>query len=194
MNGIFLFLAFVLAVLLPWNPDYEPSEVCFSQEELELYNNINAYRKQKGLPAIPASGALTYVAQVHAKDLYDHYQESNRCNLHSWSKNGHWEPCCYTDNHRRAECMWFKPAELTGFDGVGYEMVYYSTYPEDVSNMQVGALEGWKESRKHHEMIINKDIWRQVEWKAIGVAIHKTYAVVWFSDSPDPDNSPSVCN
>ena len=90
--------------------------------------------------------------------------------------------------------MWFKPAELTGFEGIGYEMVYYSTFPDDVSNMQVGALEGWKNSRKHHEMIINKDIWKQVEWKAMGVAIYKTYAVVWFSDSPDPDNIPTVCN
>ncbi len=194
MHGILAVLVITIITLIAGNSAYEPSEVCFSPEEMELFNNINAYRQKKGLKAIPASAALTYVAQVHAKDLYNYYEESRRCNLHSWSKNGPWEPCCYTDNHRKAECMWFKPAELTGFDGVGYEMVYYSTYPGDVLNMQVGALEGWKNSRKHHEMILNKDIWKQVEWEAMGVAIHKTYAVVWFSDSPDSGKIIQVCD
>lgn len=89
--------------------------------------------------------------------------------------------------------MWYKPNELTGFEGIGYEMVFYSTYPGDVSNMAQGALNGWKNSSKHNEMIIHKGMWKQISWKTIGIGIVENYAVVWFSDTPDPRPIPLLC-
>jgi uncharacterized protein YkwD len=40
-----------------------------SDEESKLYNIIMQYRNEKGLPDIPLSKSLTFVAQTHVQDL-----------------------------------------------------------------------------------------------------------------------------
>jgi len=156
-------------------------------EELELYESIMKYRKQKGLPRIPLSISLTQVAQMHVMDLADNKPDIGDCNSHSWSGNGKWTACCYTRDHKEAACMWNKPKELTLYPGRGYEIATGSNdCCSDFIMTAQYALEGWIESNGHHAVIINQGIWKDVKWKAIGVGLYKGFAVVWFGEESDP--------
>src|SRR5687768_17299541 len=130
---------------------------CVSSEEKKLYDLMMAYRKSKGLEPIKLSGKLTQVAQIHARDLADNYKfdPKNKCNPHSWSSKGKWSSCCYTSDHKKAECMWNKPEEIAGYKSPGYEIAYYSS----AGASAVEGLEGWKKSASHNPLIINDGIW-----------------------------------
>jgi hypothetical protein len=147
-----------------------------------LVEVINKYRVDNNLPAIPVSPSLNTVAETHARDLAENYVMSNECNLHSWSDKGSWTPFCYTADHANAQLMWDKPRELTSYPGNGYEIAAYKSDAITASE----ALELWKNSEAHHDLVINKGIWKDVKWKAIGGAINNGYAVVWFGEAPDP--------
>lgn len=146
---------------------------------------VNAYRSRRGLPAIPLSAHLTRVAEAHVADLEAHYPRGNagNCNMHSWSENGNWSPCCYTPDHARKECMWEKPREITGgaYDATGYEIVAY--YSDAITPER--ALQIWQQSDGHHIMIINRGQWYDNTWRAMGAAMGEHYAVVWFGEEPD---------
>jgi uncharacterized protein YkwD len=162
---------------------HRSSSTCLSSEERKLYNLMMDYRKSKGLPSIPLSEKLTLVAHTHARDLADNYDfdPENRCNPHSWSRKGKWSPCCYTNDHKRAQCMWDKPKEIAGYESPGYEIAYYSSAGASAGE----GLEGWKKSPSHNPLIINEGIWKKVSWKAIGIGIYKEYGVVWFGELED---------
>lgn len=153
-----------------------------STEEKKLYDMIMEYRKEKGLPNIQLSKSLTFVAQTHVKDLEKSGLINSLCNMHSWSNNGPWTSCCYTNDHARASCMWDKPRELTSYQGNGYEISYGA---HGASVTAEGALEGWKKSSGHNAVIINQGIWFDNNWMAIGVGISEGYAVVWFGNEYD---------
>jgi hypothetical protein len=160
-----------------------------SSEEQKLYNEIMDYRRMKGLASIPLSGALTLVAQTHVKDLQANKLENNSCNMHSWSSNGTWTSCCYTDDHAKASCMWNKPRELTSYQGNGYEIAH-GAYGASVT--AESALNGWKGSPGHNAVIINQGIWANSNWNAIGIGISNGYAVVWFGKEIDYSSKPTL--
>ena len=162
---------------------------CISEKEYQLYQLVMAYRAQYNLPKIPLSKSLTYVARTHAKDLELYNPNKKRCNMHSWSANGPWTSCCYTPDHKVAECMWYKPRELTNYPGYGYEIAHWSS----AGITPQGSLNGWKSSKGHNDVIINRGMWKK-EWKAIGIGIYKNYAIIWFGHEEDPDGSPVRCN
>lgn len=155
-----------------------------SDEELKLYSIINDYRNSKGLYNIPISKSLTFVAQTHVRDLANNKPNQGNCNMHSWSNKGKWTACCYTGDHRKAKCMWDKPRELTKYDGDGFEISMGSTSKNYRANA-LEALLSWKGSKGHNEVIINKGIWKDSDWSAIGIGIYKNYAVVWFGTERD---------
>lgn len=164
--------------------------VCLQSEEKKLYDLIMEYRKEKKLNVIPLSAKLTQVAQVHAKDLSENHDPFNgKCNLHSWSKKGKWEPCCYTDDHKKATCMWDKPKEIAGYESNGYEISYYSGAGANAAE----GIAGWKTSTGHNQVIINDGIWKKITWNAIGIGIYKEYGVVWFGELKDESNL-EICN
>jgi len=167
-------------------------DICLSDEEAKLYRIINEYRKEKKLGPIPFSAKLTMVAQAHAKDLADNYDfdPKNKCNPHSWSRNRKWSSCCYTNDHKEAQCMWDKPKEIAGYESPGYEIAYYSSAG---ANAQEG-LAGWQKSPSHNPLLINSDMWDAVDWKGIGVGIYKEYAVVWFGQLADSQNKIIKCD
>ncbi|MTI21156.1 CAP domain-containing protein [Fulvivirga sp. RKSG066] len=169
----------------------EKVDVCLSTEEAKLYELINDYRKQKRLTAIPYSAKLSLVAQMHAKDLADNYDfdPNNKCNPHSWSKKGKWSSCCYTNDHKEAQCMWDKPKEIAGYQSPGYEIAYYSSAGASASE----GLDGWKRSPSHNPLLINTDMWKKVKWQGVGVGIYKEYAVVWFGQLNDDQNNVVIC-
>ncbi len=167
-------------------------EDCISSDEKSLFTLINSYRKSKKLPKIDFSQALSEVARAHAQDLMDHYDLSQRetCNPHSWSEEGEWTGCCYDDQHKNPNCMWDKPAEITGYAGPGYEIVYWNS---DYAGPEK-ALTAWKKSGAHNPVMINSGIWEQATWQAMGVAIVDQYAVVWFGEVPDEQNNAEPCS
>ena len=169
-------------------------EVCLTATEIELYRLINEYRVQKGLPEVRLSASLSFVARTHAKDQTLNFKESNRCNMHSWSSKGGWSSCCYTPDHKKAKCMWDKPRELTNYTGDGFEISFYSTYPySSPAAFAKDALDGWKKSSGHNEIIVNKSIWKNIKWKSIGIGVYGEYANVWFGKEEDSAGEPALC-
>lgn len=186
---IFLNLAW-LAFMPVHNSATNNDRICLSSEEKKLYDLIMKYRKQKNLPLIQLSNKLTQVAQLHAKDLAEQYNDKDeKCNLHSWSDRGSWTPCCYTDDHKKAQCMWDKPREIAGYESNGFEISYYSSGGATAEE----GLAGWKVSNGHNQVIINEGIWKTITWNAIGIGIYKEYCVVWFGELKD-DNTLVDCN
>lgn len=161
------------------------TQVCLSTEERKLYDMMMAYRKSEGLESINLSAKLTRVAQTHARDLADHYKfnPNNECNPHSWSSKGKWSSCCYTSDHKKAECMWDKPKEIAGYAGHGYEIAYYSSAGASAEE----GLKGWKKSPSHNPLMVNTGIWNKVTWKAVGIGFYKEYGIVWFGEVEDTD-------
>ncbi len=182
-----MIILFLLSLLLSSNATTISD--CLSTEEKELYELIMAYRKEKGLPRVELSSSLTKVAKLHVRDLQNNNPLSGKCNLHSWSRTANWKKCCYTDDHRNAECMWNKPKELTEYQGDGYEIAHWNSAGVSPNS----AFEGWKKSRGHNEVMINKGIWKQVKWGAIGIGMYEQYAVVWFGKEKDPVGKPANC-
>jgi hypothetical protein len=164
-----------------------------NEAEIELARQINDYRKSKDLKPIPLSASLSLVARIHVYDLSENYVYGRNCNLHSWSSSGYWSSCCYTSDHRRAACMWDKPRELTDYKGDGYEIAFYSTYEySSVAGQIADAIGGWKTSRGHNELIVNKGKWTTSEWKAMGVGVYGGFVVVWFGEHVDQAGGPII--
>ena len=122
-----LFLSATLLILLTAGFSYKTSalqedpEICLSKEEQRMYDLIMVYRKQKKLPSIKISAALTQVAQAHVRDLSSNKPSNvNECNMHSWSAKGNWTACCYDSKHTQSQCMWNKPKEIAGFQADGF--------------------------------------------------------------------------
>ena len=158
----------------------------YEEEEAKLYEIMMQYREEKGLPRIPISKSLTYVAQLHVRDLQENSSNFDAsCNLHSWSNKGCWTACCYNPNHTMARCMWNKPSELTSYTGNGYEIAYGQGSTSTSKITAESALDGWKNSSGHNAVIINENTWKYTEWNAIGIAMYGAFAVTWFGEEFD---------
>ena len=165
------------------------SDLCLNPEELSLYKMIMAYRAEKGLSSIPVSASLSLVAKSHVEDLQNNQPAQGRCNLHSWSKTENFGKCCYTDDHANAKCMWDKPRELTKYPGDGYEIAHWNSSNATAQS----AFTGWKKSSGHNAVMINRSIWKNANWQAIGIGIYGGYAVVWFGKEKDPAGTLEAC-
>ena len=84
-----LILIILLGVFTHEEDTYH-SQACVSAQEYRLYELINAYRDEYGLPSIPLSPSLCYVAGAHVWDLNTNQPDRGRCNMHSWSNEGPW--------------------------------------------------------------------------------------------------------
>ena len=185
---VFLFSYIFLCSSFLFNPEtHVKIDVCVSGEEKKLYDLINDYRKKHKLPAIPLSKSLSYVAKEHVKDLSLNHPDKGGCNLHSWSPKGKWTACCYTDDHKKASCMWNKPSELTSYKSNGYEIACMGV------NTAEAALDCWKGSPGHNDVILNHTLWKTMKWNAIGIGMHEQYAVVWFGTVSDQEGNPEIC-
>ncbi len=153
-----------------------------------LVRFINQYRRENGLNEIPYSPWLTYVGRWHVSDLETNNPDSGSCNLHSWSNKGSWSQCCYTGDHARASCMWDKPREISkgAYKGNGFEIACGRKGISELTTYS--ALECWKGSSPHLDVILNRGIWAKYKWKAIGAGISSHYAVVWFAEESDTSN------
>jgi hypothetical protein len=165
-------------------------EFCINQEELNLYNLVNAYREQNGLADIPLSKNLCYVAKLHVNDLQYNRPDTANCNLHSWSDKGDWLECCYGPDVFNNSCMTSKPKELTSYPGKAYEIAFW----ESVDAMPAIVIDLWKSSSASNDLMLNKGTWKGSQWKACGVGVLKGYAVLWFGPEADADEGVKICN
>ena len=187
--GTTLFLIIILIAVGSFHIESDSKiirEVDLSAEELRLYDLLMDYRSGNDLKKIPLSKSLTFVAQTHVYDLTENHPITKKCNQHSWSGKGKWQECCYTDNHKRAACMWSKPKELTSYRGEGFEIAGFASENIDAST----ALSLWKRSKGHSQVILNQGGWANKNWNAIGIGIKGNYAVVWFGEEPDQEGEP----
>ena len=170
----------------PWLPPLPGAEPSIPPRALDLANTINNYRMQRGLPPIPITRALSFVAHTHVHDLKD-APKTPGCNAHSWTNKGPWTACCYTPDHAQAECMWRKPGELTHYKSTGFEIAIGQP-GEDTGYVldSQRSLELWKSSQPHHEVIINQGKWADTTWRAMGAGIIDSHAAVWFAKDVDP--------
>ena len=194
------FLIFVATVIcstfsFAQNTPSKNISVCFTANEMRLYELVMEYRKANNLPTIPLSTSLSYVAQVHCKDLVDNKPNYGDCNQHSWSSKGKWSAVCYTSDHKQAMGMWAKPKELTSYPGYGFEIAFNVWHSDDANYTATAyeSLEGWKKSKGHNDVILNKDIWADQAWNAIGIGIYKGYATIWFGREADTIPISTIC-
>ncbi len=145
-------------------------------EEQRLYNLVNQYRAQNGLPAISFSPSLTLVANRHVQDL----EKNIKTLTHGWSN------CPYNaSNQATYDCMWKAPQRFgTSYPGNGYENAHGGSGGYIASANS--ALESWKTSSAHNAVILNQGMWQNRPWKALGIGIYKGYAVLWFGAEVDP--------
>jgi hypothetical protein len=184
---------FTFTLMLPGkiSAQHEISDdFCINQEELNLYNLVNAYRKQNGLADIPLSKNLCYVAKLHVNDLQYNNPDTANCNLHSWSDKGDWLECCYGPDVFNNSCMTSKPKELTSYPGKAYEIAFW----ESVDAMPAIVIDLWKSSSASNDLMLNKGTWKGTQWKACGVGVLKGYAVLWFGPEADADDGVKICN
>lgn len=172
-------------VQMTFDIKHAPAENGLSPAERELADLINSYRVSLGLSELTISKSLTDVARAHVKDSNTYSPENGvddrnmKCNLHSWSGHGNWKEVCYTSDHQYAELMWSKPKELTNYKGNGYEISVSSSGQLTPTR----ALNAWKGSAGHNDVIIGKGYWSNLT--TMGVAIDGHYAHVWFGEVPD---------
>jgi uncharacterized protein YkwD len=143
-------------------------------EEKKLYNLVNQYRAARGLPPIPLSPSLNLVANRHVLDL-----DKNVGKLtHGWSN------CPYSVSKQATySCMWKAPQRLgTAYPGDGYENAHRHSRKATANT----AMGSWKSSSFHRDAILNRGLWRNKTWKAVGIAIYRGYAVLWFGEQTDP--------
>lgn len=160
----------------------------FSAESVQLCQLVNAYRQQKGLPAVPLSVALMTVAADHVGDMVAHPEAATgTCNLHSWSTGSSvWQGCCFTADFAAAQCMWDKPKQITASWGPNAYTAYGYEDAAAGTSDPATALSLWKSDPPHDDVILNNGIWAQkAPWPAMGCGMAGGYASLWFGDAAD---------
>jgi uncharacterized protein YkwD len=137
-------------------------------KEKELLRLINEYRAQNRLAPLVLSDALSTVANRHLLDLNINVKYLT----HSWSN------CPYDiKNQSTYGCVLNAPKMLgVNYGGSGYENLYRNNTAVATPPL---ALEAWKKSELHNALILNQDIFNQMEWDGIGIAISSNYAALW---------------
>ena len=149
----------------------------------KLTDLINAYRKSRALPVIPLSPMLTGVAALHARDLFHQKPHEPKRSMHSWSKSERWTGGAYDNGDKQTHpIMWDKAKELYGYPGFSFEVVASGV------KGAAHALEVWKKSPRHHEVLINAGPWKDKRWRwgAVGAFVYEGFASAWFGAEPDP--------
>jgi len=167
-----------------------PATFCLNPEELRLFDLINHYRTERGLPLIELSKSLSYVAQSHVRDLYINQPYDNKkCNMHSWSDQGTWTAFCFPADQTRRKSVWDKPKELTQYPGQAYELVYWTNDPVNPEDV----MELWKGIPASAALLLNTGKYAKNNWKVAGISIYKGYAALWIGEARDPETEIRLC-
>jgi uncharacterized protein YkwD len=181
-------------------PTADVAGVCLNQEEARLGVLINEYRASLNLPPLQISKSLSLVAQQHVWDSINNRgawpapPPGKSCNLHSWSgvvnpalTEGRWTEVCYTSDHANAAGMWSKPREIAGYPADGVE----NSFATSGTATAEGALNAWKNSPGHNNVITQQGGWGPMA--AIGVGVSGGIAHLWLSWTADPVGEAPLC-
>ena len=150
------------------------------EEVWKLVDLINAYRRKHRLEAITLSPRLTAVAAWHVKDLAEQQPHKTHGSLHSWSESRRWKGGPFhvgdADTH---PVMWDKPREIADYPAPGFEIA-----ASGIRSL-AHALQVWQGSAPHNDVILNRNIWRDHRWQALGAVYHRGYACAWFGEEKD---------
>ncbi len=160
-----------------------PPNFFINAREMSLYRMINDYRYRYNLPPVPLSKSLSYIAALHAKDLFLHHPDQGSCNFHSWSNKGFWAPFCYPKDENKKSSVWDKPRELTRYPSKAYEIVYWENNPLVTDTIMMV----WTTEDYFNSFLLNTGKWQGKPWNAIGIAVYENYACAWFGDVNDPE-------
>lgn len=189
----FLFLS-VLAypLIIRGQRESVPDNYCISSSELELFNKINAYRSERGLPGLTLSRSLSYIAYLHTRDLMINRPDTVKgCNMHSWSSKGNWTPFCFPKEQTKKKSIWDKPREITKYPGQAFELIYHT----NEGNASIDdAISLWHSLAASQSILLNTGRYLKNKWKVAGVSIYKGYVSVWFGEANDPETSVRVCH
>lgn len=165
-----------------------PEEVCMSAFESQLYTLIDKYRSENEAHTIQISKKLTFVAKLHARDLYHNRIDKDSCSMQSWSDKGFWNACCFSErDNSKQSCMWDKPKEITGYAGKGYEVIYNGgSEPKRI-------MELWKGSAYYSDILKNTGRYADKDWIAVGIGQYKNVTVVWFGEVEDEEKEVKKC-
>ena len=188
----FIILLFIQYLLIPEARSQKaqsqapsvPVNYSSSPSEIKLFNMINEYRSGYNLPPIPVSRSLSYVASLHVKDLYNNHPDQAPCNFHSWSNRGQWKPFCYPRDEKKNNSVWDKPKELTGYNGKGYEIIYWENNPVNIDSI----IPFWSSIDYFNSFLLNTGKWQDKKWMALGIGIYENYASAWFGELPDVED------
>lgn len=193
MKKVSLISSFIVVILVISFTGFSQAtieNICISDNEFRLYNQINKIRIDHDEEIIPLSRSLTYIAQLHVKDLNKYHPDTSICNFHSWSDNGNWTACCYNSYIESEDCMLNKPKELTDYPAKGYEMVLWDKIalnPDSLYSML-------REIPVPADMICNSGNYDNMSWESVGIAIEGKYASIWFGRVKDREGTVEVCN
>jgi len=165
--------------------------LCLNPEETKLLKIITQYRLSQNLHPISLSSSLTTLAKIHLKDLEEN-PPAIGCSYHSWSKNGPWKPCCHTNNLISMECSFYKAKELTDYKENSFELLYFEH--EDKVSIPDRAIKNWKSNPDFNDFLSNNNDWKNLHWRAMGIAVSKRYAIIWFGTEKDTKDMPNICN
>jgi len=147
----------------------------FSSRSFDVIDEVNKYRRQKGLSPYPCDEVLVETAYEHTKNQIaaDTVTTANtECGLHSWK--GSMKPfktCCYPRDGNN--CMWKKPSELYAwYDTNGVEN-------SSAASTAKKAVAQWKSSVGHRAPMMGNDGYEFV--KKIGCFRNDIYVNCWFS-------------
>ena len=166
-----------------------PEEVCMNGFEQQLYALIDTYRGENEAHKIEVSKKLTFVAKLHARDLYHNRIDKDSCSMQSWSDKGFWNACCFSErDNSKQSCMWDKPKEITGYEGKAYEVIYNGgSEPKRI-------MELWKGSSFYSDILKNSGRYADKDWAAVGIGQYKNVTVVWFGEIEDEDKDVQSCS
>lgn len=164
---------------------------CLNSEEVKLMKFITQFRLSQNLKPISLSSSLTTIAKIHLKDLEEN-SPSPGCSYHSWSNRGEWLPCCHTNNLISMECSFLKPKELTDYKENGFELIYFE-HEENIS-VSERSIKFWKQNPEFNDFLSNKNEWKSMNWKAMGVAVSKRFGIIWLGTEKDTKEMPNICN
>jgi hypothetical protein len=179
----------ILFILSSFLVKAQVPDLCITKDEYRLYSLVNDARAKKGLPVIPISRSLCYVAKIHARDLFHNNPDTSYCSLNSWSDQGPWTPCCHSKFNPAPTCIVSKPSELTKYTGEGHELCFWDSGTLNSDTV----MRFWLSVDPSREILLNEKKWVYFNWKAMGVGIYKGYVCLWLGEVLDSLPEPTLC-
>ena len=167
-----------------------PPDFCISQNEQQLFEQINILLEEYGKKPLQSSASLSYVAHLHVEDLINNHPDTSICNLSSWSDKGDWTACCHNPYLPQQDCMWDKPDELTRYPYRGYELVAYF---EDEFNVD-SVIRLWGNSKQVLDMLLTNGNFEKKKWVCMGVGMNEHYVSLWFGQRTDRAKNAILCD